>query len=52
MVGLILGGLIDHNIAACHEPDRDEHAGDGKEFNVAVHLNSDRMEDPFSPKAL
>ena len=41
MIRLILRGLIDHNIATSHEPYRDQHAGDGKEFDVAVHVNPD-----------
>lgn len=41
VIRLILRGLIDHNIATSHEPYRDQHAGDGKEFDVAVHVNPD-----------
>lgn len=44
MIGVVACGLIDHDVATRHEPYRDEYAGNGKEFNVAVHVNSDERQ--------
>jgi hypothetical protein len=40
VASVVLRSLIDHDVATGHESYRDQHASDGKEFDVSVHGNS------------
>lgn len=52
MCGVVVRGLIVHDVPAGHEPNRDEDASDGKEFGVAMHWTSDHRDPRVCHRAI